>query len=394
MDKPPERGILLLVLSYVGFISLGLPDTVLGAAWPAMRHELGLPVERAGAVLLVTTVGVVLSSMASGHMRRRWGNGVVLVVCTTLAALALLASAVIQSFPQLLVAAVIAGLGGGAIDACLNDFMARHYSARHMNWLHASWGVGASLGPAVVASVLARGDSWRLAYGLLGGVELLLMLAFVRTRNSWSDEPAVAAEVSLQPQAAHARSRVIASVLMFFAYGGVEAGAGLWASSLLIETHGTSAVLAGYAVAIYWGALCVGRFLIGAKADQWGPARVLRGAVYWSSLATLALAIPHTPTWFFIAALALLGFSLAPIYPLTMHDTPHRFGPELGARLVGYQVAACAVGIASGPWLIGMIAASSKLTVIPTLLAGLAMCVVGLESMRRSRLTDLSPGSR
>jgi fucose permease len=375
----------LLVLSYVGFVSLGLPDTVLGAAWPAVRAEFGLPVDAAGAALMVTTGGVVISSLGNLRFRRRWGTGAVLVCSTSLAALALLGSSAALSFKHMLLAALVAGLGGGAIDASLNDYMARHHSARQMNWLHACWGVGASIAPAVVAAVLARGASWRLAYGLIGAVELLLILAFWQTRRSWNidDTPAPAAEGGGEAGAGSRWARR-SSVLMFFSYGGLEAGAGLWAASLLGETRGTSRALAGAGVAAYWGALCVGRFLIGVKADRWGPARVLRASVLCALLASIALAIPGTSAWFVIGCLICLGVALASIYPLAMHDTPRRFGSTAGARLVGQQVAAGSLGVATLPWLLGTIAASSSLTILPGLLCVLALCTVSLE-LARSR---------
>jgi fucose permease len=380
-----KRASLLLALSYVGFVSLGLPDTVLGAAWPAVRDELGLAVDAAGPICLVTMGGVVLSSIASGRLRRRLGNGTVLIASTVLAAAALFTNARAPRYAFMLLAGALAGLGGGAIDACLNDFMARRYSARHMNWLHACWGVGASLAPAIVSAVLARGGSWRSAYAAIGCIELTLVLSFVATRRFWSDDlPLTAAQATVAASETALGSRAYASVLMFFAYGGLEAGAGLWMASYLIETRGMSRALAGAAVAVYWGALCAGRFLIGARADAWGPSRVLAVSAWAAGGATIALAIPHTPTWFAELALASLGVSLSPIYPLTMHDTPHRFGPQHGARLVGYQVAATALGVASLPWLIGVLSATFSLTIVPSALCVLAVSVVGLETLRRS----------
>jgi len=380
-SRQPHPG-LLLVLSYVGFVSLGLPDTILGAAWPALRAELGLQLPAAGPLLLGTTAGVVVSSLASAAFRRRWGSGALLCASTVLAALALATSALARGYEHLLLAAIVAGLGGGAIDACLNDYVARHHSARHMNWLHACWGVGASLGPAVVSSVLARHGSWRSAYALLAAVEALLVLSFWFTRAQWSEDrpPLAANSGSARPLAE--RRAVWASVLLFFCYCGLEAGAGLWASSLLTETRGASPAFAGAAVAVYWGALCVGRFVIGSRADHWGPARVLRLSVAQALLAVGVLTLQGTPAWFVTVMLAWLGVSLAAIYPLAMHDTPRLFGQELGARVVSYQVAAGSVGIASVPWLLGWIAARTSLGVLPSLLVILAASVVVAERIR------------
>lgn len=383
-EKAPRTGALLLGLSYAGFISLGLPDTVLGAAWPAMRTELGLPLDAAGGILLVTTAGVVLSSTATGWIRARIGAGSVLWGSTALAAFALLLNGFAPHWSLLLVAAVCAGLGGGAIDATLNDHVARHHSARHMNWLHACWGVGAAIAPNVVAFVLARGYSWRVAYVALGVVEALLTLSFVATRNLWQED-AVAADSGMasQPTAAGSRGARRASVAMFYAYGGLEAGTGLWTSSLLTTQRGFSLASAGAAVGMYWGALCVGRFVIGAYADRVGPLRVLRWSAAAALLAVIAFALPGTPTWFAIGALAALGMALASIYPITMHDTPRRFPGLEGARLVGLQVAATALGMASMPWLLGAISERTSLAYLPAMLSVLAVFVLVLEILRR-----------
>jgi fucose permease len=384
-DKPPQpqASALLLGLSYAGFVSLGLPDTVLGAAWPALRSELGLALDAAGGILLVTTAGVVLSSTATSWLRTHIGSGSVLWGSTALAAFALLLNGFAPHWSLLLIAAACAGLGGGAIDATLNDHIARHHSARHMNWLHACWGVGAAIAPNVVAIVLARGASWRTAYFALGSVEAVLTLSFVATRKLWQTAASAAYSGDvLQPIAARSRSAMRASVAMFFCYGGLEAGTGLWSSSLLTTQRAFSLASAGAAVGMYWGALCAGRFIIGAYADRLGPARVLRWSAAAALLAVIAFALPGTPTWFALTALAALGTALAPIYPLTMHDTPRRFPGPQGARLVGLQVAGTALGIASLPWLLGAISARTSLAYLPAMLTVLALTVVLLERLR------------
>jgi len=372
----------LLRLSYLGFVSLGLPDTVLGAAWPTMRAELGLPLDAAGALLLVATLGVVLSSSASSSLCARWGTGSVLVGSTLLAAAALVSTALATHWAPLLVAALLAGLGGGAIDASLNDHVARNYEARQLSWLHACWGVGAASAPLVVSAVLASGTSWRYAYGALAVVEALLSLSFLRTAALWRD-----LADTRQEHRAHEhgplRWPMVASVLLFFLYGGLEAGAGLWTSSLLIGTRDTSPALAGAAVALFWAALTVGRIVIGVRADAIGPARVLRFASYAALLTACALALPSTPLWFAALALTGLGLSLAPIYPLAMHDTSSRFGALWGTRLVGYQVAAASLGVATLPWLLGALAERLSLLVLPVLFVLLALSLIGLQHARQ-----------
>ena len=377
-----SRTRLLLVLAYLGFVSLGVPDIVLGAAWPAIRGEFGLPLDAAGAAVLLTTCGVVLSSAASARIRAQLGTGAVLIASTALASLALLLSAGAARWSHLLAAAALAGLGGGAIDATLNDHVARRHSARHMNWLHAFWGVGAAIAPLVVSSALALGASWRTAYIALGCGEALLGLSFVATRGLWADSPPVPTTAPSAPLA-HADAAMRASVLMFFCYGGLEAGVGLWITTLLTTTRGSSQASASAAVAIYWGALCAGRFVIGMVADRLGSERVLAAAVRLALIAALALVWRGTPAWFVCLVLAALGAALAPIYPLAMHATPRQFGAELGTRLVGYQVAAASLGVASLPWLLGALSRTLSIAWLPPALAVLALAVVLLERARR-----------
>jgi len=372
------------VLSYVGFVSLGLPDTILGASWPAIRSELRLPMAAAGSAVMVTMVGIVSSSAASGWVRARFGTATVLIVSTLLAAIALGMGSLAQSWSVFLVAALIAGLGGGAIDASLNHLVARRHSARHMSWLHACWGVGASLTPMLVAWLLKRGLTWRRPYAILAGVELALALAFLANRHGWSDDGP--STPSTKPAVAHGRPRgaMAASVALFAFYGGVEASAGLWATSFLTMTRGASPATAGAMVAVYWGALTIGRFVLGALVHRLGPLRLLRFCTRGAVVALGLWALPGTPLWFCGGALALLGFALAPVYPVAMHDTASRF-EEAGARLVGYQVAACSVGVAVLPGLVGVIGAWTSPLVIPPVVMALAVGVVTLEVRRRSR---------
>jgi fucose permease len=370
-----------LLLSYLGFVSLGLPDTVLGAAWPAIRADLGLPLDAAGLATMLTTAGIVVSSAGSARLRARLGTGAVLVASTALAAVALAVGAAAPRWAYLLGAAFLAGLGGGAIDASLNHLVARRYDARHINWLHACWGVGASLTPALVATLLARGASWRTPYAVLAVVEAALTFTFVASRRLWRDDGQAGTASRGRGTTRAVRAPMVASVLMFFCYGGVEGGTGLWATSLLTMTRGASPATAGALVSVYWGALTVGRFALGAAAEALGPARLLRAAVRSALVAAAAVAFPGTPIWFVGTTLALLGLSLAPVYPLAMHDTTTRFG-EVGARLIGYQVAAAALGIAVGPWLAGVVGARTTPAAIPLVLLALALATAVLERAR------------
>ncbi len=382
--------IALLVLSYVGFVSLGLPDSLLGAAWPAIRAELGLPLDAAGAAVLVATAGVVLSSVTSGRLLARVGTGTVLAASALLAGLALVGYAVAPSWGAMLAAAALAGCSGGAVDAALNGFVARHFSARHMSFLHASWGIGATAGPLTLAAALRQGASWRTAYGLVAAVELALALVFLLTLPRWRAAARAAAAgegaggggaAGAPPGPLRATPAMRASVLLFLVYGGLEAAAGLWGASLLVATKGATAPVAGAVMSLYWGALTVGRILAGAlggrggAGERGGDRTVMRASVAALGAAAV-LCVPGLPLAGAAGALAGLGLALAPIYPAAMHETPRRFGAAAAVHLVGYQVAAASLGIALLPWLVGAIARRTSLHEVPPLLAGLALLMV------------------
>jgi len=387
-SKVPRLG---LLLSYLGFVSLGLPDTVLGAAWPALRAELGLPLAAAGGALLLTTAGVVASSSLYGALSSRTHPAAVLVGSTVLAATALLTIAFSSRWNAMLLVSFVGGLGGGAIDAALNAHAARNYSARHMTWMHGFWGVGAALAPAFVATALRLGASFRAAYGAIGLLELLLAFTFLQTRQLWRDGRGSADAHAVVSASARLASRwpMRASLLMFYCYGGLEAGVGLWSASLLVGTHAVSPAVGSSITSLYWAALTLGRFAIGARADALGPVRVLSAASLIALGASCVAALPGIPTWLMALALFVLGFALAPIYPLTMHDTPTRFGPYWGSKLVGQQIAATTVGVATLPWLIGVLAERASLASVPLFFALLAL---GVLAFGRARLkSSLTP---
>ncbi len=366
----PAASAALLALAYIGFVSLGLPDSVLGAAWPVMHGDFRAPLESAGQLVLATTAGVVVSSALGGRLLARIGVGAVLAGSTVIAGIALVLFAVAPAWWCLVVAAALAGTGGGAVDAALNGYVARHHGARHMSWLHACFGIGATLGPLSVSVALAGNGSWRTAYGALAAVELALALAFVVTLSRWPREAP-----SSHPQTGRAKTTASmrAGVLFFFVYGGLEASAGLWAASYLVATKGISPAVAGTAAAVYWGALTAGRVATGAFSVRVGEERLVRWSCALALAAAAALCVPGTPDGLAVAALALLGVALAAIYPLTMHLTPQRHGQTASAPLIGYQVAACSAGIAVIPWGVGAIAARASLLLVPPLLAALAI---------------------
>ena len=381
--QPPA----LLAVIYIAFVGLGLPDTILGAVWPAVRRDFDLPLDAAGQAILLATAGVALSSLATGRLLQRTGSGPVLVASSLLAATALTMNALAPGWWLMLAAAFVAGLGGGAVDTALNAFVARHYAARHMNWLHGSWGIGATAGPMVAALAMREGGSWRHAYGLLGAAEVVLGVLFLATLAWWRESGPTPAETpaDLPGGSALPSGRgAAASVALFASYGSLEASIGLWSASYLHATRGVSSATASAAAAVYWGGLTAGRLLIGSFATGGAELRIVRAGLWTVFPALILFSIPQLPVPASFGALAILGAALGPIYPTLMHDTPRRFGDTLGPRLVGYQVAACSIGIAVIPWLVGLAVRSTTMTLLPLLLAALTTTTLLLERARRS----------
>jgi fucose permease len=348
----------LLVLTYLGFVSLGLPDTITGVVWPSVAKHFALPLGYLGTVLVASVSGYLVSSLSAGTAIQRLGVGGLLSASGALVAVSLAGFGLAPSFGWFLAAAVISGLGAGAIDGGLNAYAARHFSARQMTWLHGFWGVGATLGAMAAASVLAAGLAWQATYGILGVAIVLLTVTFFLNRQAWQDggsklgeearheTPGTVGEALRHPV-------VWAQMLAFYIYTGVEATAGSWGFTLLSQYREVSVGLAGTAVTCYWGALTVGRFLLGAIANHVGVYRLLGLGAATMALGGLTFVLAPW-TWLAMVGMALLGFSLAPIFPGLMSQTPMRLG-RLADHAVGFQVGAAMLGAVSMPGLGGIL---------------------------------------
>jgi fucose permease len=371
-------------VALVAFVSLGLPDTVIGVAWPSMRRTFDLALDRLGAVLFCATFGYQASSFVSGPMARRFGVGGVLVGSSALVALAALGFAISPAFAPLLAAAVVLGLGGGAIDACVNAFAARHFSPGRVAWLHASFGVGASLGPLLMTGILALHLSWRVGYAALACVIALLGIGFQRTRDLWEDGSAGPGHPA-HARLAHSLRQpvVLGSGLLFLVYTGVEAIPGAWAFSLLTEGRAMPEGLAGTSVALYWGGLTLGRLASGALAHRLEPLLLLRASLL---LAPVWIALLWAGLGFTLdlLAIAALGFTVGPVFPLLISATPGRVGSAHSANAVGIQVSLASVGWAALPAWAGFLARRHSLEVIPPFLLLLALVVVLLHEALRA----------
>ena len=375
----------LLIITYLGFISLGLPDSILGVVWPSVYPHFGLAASYLGMVLTATVVGYLVSSFNAGRLLQRLGVGGLLAASCALVTLSLVGFALAPAWPLFVASGVFAGLGAGAIDSGLNAYAARHFTARHMSWLHACWGVGATLGAMTTTAILARGLPWPWTYGLLALVMAGMTMLFTLRRNAWKAGPtpsggppeaegtgALHAEPAPMREAIR-HPLVQAQVLLFFVYTGTEMTAATWAFTLLTQYRGLSEAIAGSAVPLFWVSLTAGRFGLGAIADRVGVPRLLSFSITCGLLGGLLFAFaPWTPLS--IAGLALLGASLAPIYPGMMTLTPRHLG-RLADHAVGFQVGSATLGQVALPSLGGVLLVAYGPAALNGLLAVLVLGV-------------------
>lgn len=380
MSAPPRR--LVVAIAFAAFVSLGLPDGVLGVAWPSVRKTFGLPVSQLGSILLAVMAGYLASSFGSGAIVSRHGIGPLLAWSNALVALSCTGYALAPSWPMMLVGGLVAGLGAGAIDAGINVYAAERFSPRLVSWLHASWGVGASLGPLIMTAVLGAGLAWRWGYAVVATVLAAMALSFFATIGLWGRPRAIAQDA----QAPHAatflrtlrRPVVWGHMAVFFLYTGLEASAGQWAYSFLTEARQVPPRVAGTWVGGYWASLTAGRLVCGAAADRFTPAALLRAAMV-SALLAASLVWAGGGSTTALAGLALLGFSLAPIYPMLIASTPARLGAGHAAHAIGFQVSAACLGAAAVPGAAGLIARYHGIEEIPAVLLANAAALLLLH---------------
>ncbi len=396
-----HASVVLLFLVYAAFVSLGLPDGAFGVGWPAMRSELRQPLEALGWVSSLWTACSAISGFASARVLARFGTLHVVLGSGLLTGFSLLGFALAPSFGVVVALALPLGLGAGSVDAGLNHHAAAHYSSRHMNWLHAAWGVGATLGPLALTVAIGSGHGWRAGYVWLAVAQLCLVGVFFATRRLWRSLPA--ASVAQSTSAHSARAAVAPSALWlapatYVLYSGAEGGIGLWAASVLRDGRGFSPAVAGGIAATYFAAITLGRVLAGTSADRIGNRRMVRYGLALASAGLLLFALPLGSLGA-VLGLALIGLGLAPIYPCLMHETPHRFDAATARRVIGRQVASAYLGSMLLPAGVGVLAGRFGLWLVAPLVGvfaiGLAVCVVLLDRGTPARArVELTPAIR
>ena len=386
---------LLLTVIYLAFISLGLPDSLLGAAWPSMQAQLGVPVSSAGVISTIIALGTVVSSLQSDRLTRKLGAGLVTALSVLLTALALLGFSLSRSFLALCILAFPYGLGAGSVDAALNNYVALHYASRHMSWLHCMWGVGTTVGPYVMEYALTGGQGWNAGYRYIAILQFAITLAVFLSLPLWKKR---AAQTRAEDAAADVgRALPLREIVRipgakdvmaaFFCYCAVEATTMLWASSYLALARGVSAeAAAGYASLFFIG-ITVGRALNGFLTMRFSDAQMIRAGQALVALGALLLLLP-LGTGAALAGLVVIGLGCAPIYPCIIHSTPERFGAEKSQALIGVQMASAYVGTLLMPPVFGLIAGHISIGLFPAfLLVALAVMVLMHERLVRKTRT-------
>jgi len=331
---------ILLGIIYLGFISLGLPDGALGIGWPLMRLDFGVPIHYAGFILFITLPLSALSSLMSAHLGEKYGVGKLAFASALLTSSSLLGISTVMSYWGLILFSIGLGIGQGAVDALLNAYVAKHYNARHMSWLHGCWAVGATIGPALMTRVISTSGAWSMGYLSLGSAQFVIAIILLLSLGFWLHDDH---ETRNKPKTRSAfDSRMLFGMALFFLYVGAELSIGLWSNSYLIEKMGLAASVSGYLVALYYGSIMVGRFLSGFVAVRLGNRGLIRLGLMIVSGGLIMMFVAED-VMFLRLGMILMGLGLAPLYPAMMHETPRRFKEDLATRLIGYQV-----GIAYG----------------------------------------------
>ena len=348
---------ILLVIIYVAFISLGLPDSVLGAAWPSMQPELLVPLSYAGGISILISGGTVISSLASGRLIEKLGTGRLTALSVFMTAGALFGFSISGAYWQLCLFAIPYGLGAGSVDAALNHFVSLHYEAKHMSWLHCFWGIGATLGPYIMGLCLTAGKSWQVGYRLLSLFQILFTAVLILTLPLWKQKkeegeeekfPALSlAEVWKLPGAKEVMTA-------FFGYCSVEATAGLWAASFLVLTRGIDANTAAKWAALFYLGITAGRFVSGFLTMRLKDKSMIRLGQTGIFMGILLLVLPFGKVAAFVG-LILTGFGCAPIYPSLIHATPDTFGKQAAQSVIGVQMASAYVGTTFMPPFFGLL---------------------------------------
>jgi len=364
---------LLLIIIYFAFISLGLPDSLLGATWPVMQNDLNAPLPAAGILSMAVAGSTIISSFLSGKVLKLFGTGRVTIVSVFMTACALLGFSIAPSLVWLIVFSIPLGLGAGAVDAGLNDYVATHYKAHHMSWLHCFWGIGATLGPIIMAQFMIADHTWRRGYLVIAGIQFSLVIILFFSLPLWK-------KVSKSNSHFHQETKnldenvkdikplqikgVKLALVSFLFYCGVEASMGLWGSSYLVNIKGLDAAKAAEWVSYYFAGITFGRFVTGFITFKMTNRALIRTGQFLALFGSILLVLPF-PTIFSLLGFVIVGVGLAPIFPCMLHETPTHFGKKHSQRIMGYQMGIAYTGTTFLPPLLGFLASQTTIGIFP-----------------------------
>lgn len=366
---------LLLAIIYLSFISLGLPDSLIGSAWPIMHVDLGVSMSSAGIITIIISVGTIIASFFSNALTNKLGTGLVTAISVTFTALGLIGFSFAKAFWMLCVFAIPYGLGAGAVDAALNNYVALNYPARHLSWLHCMWGVGASISPYIMSFALTGGLGWGSGFRIVFYIQISLSAILFFTLPVWKKcvkkssnfennidriSKNGAIEQAEQKKVSTASVFKIKGIFLvfvaFFAYCAMEQTAGLWATSYLVNYKGIEATVAAKFASFFYIGITLGRGISGFFAEKLGDKRLIRFGTIIILIGILLVAIPTSASWPSLVGLIVIGLGCAPVYPAIIHSTPDNFGKENSQAVIGVQMAFAYIGITAMPPLFGLIA--------------------------------------
>ena len=383
---------LLLVIIYLAFISLGLPDSLLGSAWPAMYQEFSVPVSYAGGISMIIAVGTIISSLQSDRLTKRFGTGMVTAVSVLMTAAALFGFSVSHSYAALCLWAIPYGLGAGSVDASLNNYVALHYASRHMSWLHCMWGVGASLGPYIMGYALTGGQGWNMGSRYIAILQIILTALLLFSLPLWNRQKADGQEMSDGEGSAQSLSlRQVVNIpgakevmVSFFCYCALEQTSGLWASSYLVLRQGLSAETAAGFASLFYVGITVGRALGGFLTVKLNDTQMIRlgQGIILAGVVFLLLPLGDGGA---LAGLILVGLGCAPIYPSIIHSTPAHFGADKSQAMIGVQMASAYVGTCVMPPIFGFIANHTGVFLFPVYLLAILVLMAAMHERMLTR---------
>ena len=369
---------LLLAIIYIAFISLGLPDSLLGAAWPTLHGELGVPLSFAGLITMIISGGTIVSSLLSDKLTRKFGTGLVTACSVLLTAAALFGFSVSNTLWMLCLWAIPYGLGAGAIDAGLNKYVAIHYAPRHRSWLHCMWGVGTTISPYIMSAALGGGHGWQSGYRTVSILQFVLTAFLFFSLPLWKKQAAQCSDTAKAPRAKNvfAIRGVTAVLICFFGYCALESTAGLWASSYLVAARGIDETTAARFASLFYIGITLGRFFCGFVADRIGDRTLIRVGLAVILVGILCVGLPLGSDALALGGLIVVGLGCAPIYPSVIHSTPRNFGAENSQSIVGIQMASAYVGSTFMPPLFGALTEILPISIYPLYLAAFAVLMI------------------